>query len=141
MQRILSQMRNATFDNALSNPLEMHGFVQAGLPVNVVAHIAAGLGLRVDEFAALCGMSRATFHRKNTAKAKLGRMESDMVARYALLLHHATEVFSDAEAAAKWLREPQIGLGGALPIDFAQSTQGFQEVEKLLTRIEYSVYA
>lgn len=134
-------MRTATLDDALSNPLAMHGFIQAGLPVNVVAHIAAGLGLRVDEFAALCGMSRATFHRKKTAKAKLGRMESDLVARYASLLHHATEVFSDAEAAGKWLREPQIGLGGAVPIDFAQSTQGYQEVEKLLTRIDYSVYA
>jgi len=138
---MLSQMRTATFDSALSNPLEMHGFIQAGLPVNVVAHIAAGLGLRVDEFAALCGMSRATFHRKKTAKAKLGRMESDMVARYASLLNHATEVFSDPAAAGKWLREPQIGLGGAVPIDFAQSTQGYQEVEKLLTRIDYSVYA
>jgi putative toxin-antitoxin system antitoxin component (TIGR02293 family) len=134
-------MRTATFDSALSNPLEMHGFIQAGLPVNVVAHIAAGLGLRTEEFASLCGMSRATFHRKKTAKAKLGRMESDMVARYASLLNHAAEVFSDPEAGGKWLREPQIGLGGAVPIDFAQSTQGYQEVEKLLTRIDYSVYA
>jgi putative toxin-antitoxin system antitoxin component (TIGR02293 family) len=141
VQLILSQMRTATFDSALSNPLEMHGFIQAGLPVNVVAHIAAGLGLRTEEFASLCGMSRATFHRKKTAKAKLGRMESDMVARYASLLNHAAEVFSDSEAGAKWLREPQIGLGGAVPIDFAQSTQGYQEVEKLLTRIDYGVYA
>jgi len=30
------------------------------------------IGLKVDEFAALCGMSRATFHRKKAAKAKLG---------------------------------------------------------------------
>lgn len=134
-------MRTATFDSALSNPLAMHGLIQAGLPVNVVAHIATGLGLRTEEFASLCGMSRATFHRKKTAKAKLGRMESDMVARYASLLNHAAEVFSDPEAAGKWLREPQIGLGGIVPIDFAQSTQGYQEVEKLLTRIDYSVYA
>ena len=134
-------MRTATFDSALSNPLELHGFIQAGLPVNVVAHTAAGLGLRVDEFAALCGMSRATFHRKKTAKTRLGRMESDLVARYASLLNHATGVFSDPAAAGKWLREQQIGLGGAVPIDFAQSTQGYQEVEKLLTRIDYGVYA
>jgi putative toxin-antitoxin system antitoxin component (TIGR02293 family) len=141
MQEILSQMRTATFEAALSHPLELHGFIQAGLPVNVVAHIAAGLGLRVDEFAALCGMSRATFHRKKTAKAKLGRLESDLVARYASLLKHATTVFADAEAAGNWLREKQIGLGGAVPIELAQTTQGYQEVEKLLTRIDYSVYA
>jgi putative toxin-antitoxin system antitoxin component (TIGR02293 family) len=137
----MSQMRTDAFDAALSNPLELHGFIQAGLPINVVAHIAVGIGLKVDEFAALCGMSRATFHRKKAAKAKLGRLESDMVARYASLLKHATEVFSDAEAAGKWLREKQIGLGGAVPIEFAQTTQGYQEIEKLLTRIDYSVYA
>lgn len=134
-------MKTATFDAALSNPLELHGFIQAGLPVNVVAHIAVGIGLKVDEFAALCGMSRATFHRKKTGKAKLGRLESDLVARYASLLKHATEVFSDAEAAGHWLREKQIGLGGAVPIELAQTTQGYQEVEKLLTRLDYGVYA
>lgn len=134
-------MRTAAFETALSNPLEIHGFIQAGLPVNIIAHIAAGLGLKVDELAALCGMSRATLHRKMAAKAKLGRLESDLVARYASLLHHATEVFSDAEAAGKWLREKQIGLGGAVPISLAQSTQGYQEVEKLLTRVDYGVYA
>ena len=134
-------MRLATFETALSNPLEIHGFILAGLPVNMIAHIAAELGLKVDELAALCGMSRATLHRKMAAKAKLGRMESDLVARYASLLHHATEVFSDSEAAGKWLREKQIGLGGAVPIRLAQSTQGYLEVEKLLTRVDYGVYA
>ena len=134
-------MRTATFETALSNPLAIHGFVQAGLPVNLIAHLAGGLGLKVDEFAALCGMSRATLHRKRSAKARLGRMESDLVARYASLLRHATEVFSDSEAAGRWLREKQIGLGGAVPIGLAQSTHGYQEVEKLLTRIDHGVYA
>jgi putative toxin-antitoxin system antitoxin component (TIGR02293 family) len=134
-------MRLATFDAALSKPLELHGFIQAGLPVSLVGHIAIGIGLKVDEFASLCGMSRATFHRKKTAKAKLGPLESDMVARYASLLKHATDVFGDADAAGSWLREQQIGLGGAVPIDLAQTTQGYQEVEKLLTRIDHGVYA
>ncbi len=134
-------MRHATFEAALSHPLEIHGFIQAGLPVDLLARIADELGLKAEAFAALCGMSRATFHRKKTTRAKLGRMESDLVARYASLLRHATEVFSEPGAASQWLREKQIGLGGAVPLDLAQSTQGYQEVEKLLTRIDYGVYA
>jgi putative toxin-antitoxin system antitoxin component (TIGR02293 family) len=134
-------MRCEAFDEALSHPLDLHRFIQAGLPVQVVVHVAAGLGLKPEDLAARCGMSRATFHRKKTAKAKLGRSESDLVARHASLLHHAAGVFEDPGAAAAWLREPQLGLGGAVPLDLAQSTLGFQEVAKLLTRIDYGVYA
>jgi putative toxin-antitoxin system antitoxin component (TIGR02293 family) len=91
--------------------------------------------------AALCGVSRATFHRKKSSGAKLGHFESDMLARYAALLDRAKDVFEDPKAAAEWLRTPQVGLGGTAPIDLAQTTQGYREVEKLLTRIDYGVYA
>lgn len=134
-------MRHEVFDEAVANPLALHRLIQSGLPVDVVAHIAAALGLKAEDLAARCGISRATFHRKKTARAKLGRIESDLVARHASLLHHAKGVFEDAGAASKWLREPQVGLGGAVPLDLAQSTQGYQEVAKLLTRIDYGVYA
>jgi Protein of unknown function (DUF2384) len=44
-------------------------------------------------------------------------------------------------ARTPWLNCPQIGLGGAVPLEFAQTTFGFREVEKLLTRIDHGVYA
>ncbi len=47
----------------------------------------------------------------------------------------------DEDAARQWLGCPQIGLGNAVPLDCAQTTFGFREVEKLLTRIDHGVYA
>ena len=134
-------MRHSPLASALRQPLELHALIEKGLPVSLLDGLAAGLGLSVESFAALCGLSRATFHRKKAQKAKLGHFESDMVARYATLVQHATDTFEDEAAAAQWLRTPQVGLGGAVPLDLAQSTQGFQEIERLLTRIDFGVYA
>ena len=134
-------MRHNTFAAALANPLQLHGLIEKGLPVALLDYVATALGLNVEAVAELCGLSRATFHRKKAAQAKLGHFESDMLARYAVLLKHAADVFEDATAAGQWLRTAQIGLGGKVPIELAQTTQGYQEVEKLLTRIDYGVYA
>jgi putative toxin-antitoxin system antitoxin component (TIGR02293 family) len=134
-------MSHRNFTAALAHPLQLHGLIQKGLPVTLLDHIAAALDLKVETVAGLCGLSRATFHRKKAARARLGQFESDMLARYATLLKHGTEVFEDAAAAGEWLRTAQVGLGGQVPIQLAQTTQGYQEVEKLLTRIDYGVYA
>src|SRR6266702_2931213 len=56
------------------------------------------------------------------------------------LLTHATSVFGDLERARTWLKHPQVGLGGAIPLDYASTEAGAREVENWLERIEYSVY-
>lgn len=134
-------MRHDAQALTVTDPLALHAQIEKGLPLSLLDTLAGALGLKVETMAALCGMSRATFHRKKAAKAKLGEFESDRAARYAALVRHATEVFTDEKAAADWLRTAQVGLGGAKPIDLAKTTQGYQEVEKLLTRIDHSVYA
>ena len=60
--------------------------------------------------------------------------------RFAMLLSKAITVFGSQDEANKWLKSPQFGLGGAVPLDFAKSEVGAREVEKLLGRIEYGVY-
>jgi putative toxin-antitoxin system antitoxin component (TIGR02293 family) len=125
----------------LTNPLELHAQIEKGLPVSLLDRLAAALGVKVEAMAALCGLSRATCHRKKATRARLGEFESDRAARYAALLKHAGTVFGESAAAAEWLRSGQVGLGGAKPIDLAKTTQGYQEVDKLLTRIDHGVYA
>jgi len=62
------------------------------------------------------------------------------VIRFSRLVRHATKVFGDVERAREWLKHPQLGLGGAVPLDYAGTETGAREVENLLGRIEYSVY-
>ena len=41
----------------------------------------------------------------------------------------------------RWLTSPQVGLGGAIPLEYAETEVGAREVENLLGRIEYGVYS
>ena len=64
-----------------------------------------------------------------------------MVVRISLLLENATSVFGYVEKARAWLKHPQYGIGGAVPLEYAQTEVGAREVDDLLGRIDYSVYS
>ena len=41
----------------------------------------------------------------------------------------------------RWLTSRQFGLGGAVPLEYAETEVGAREVEDLLGRIEHGVYS
>src|SRR5206468_8275267 len=53
----------------------------------------------------------------------------------------ATKLFGGVEKARAWLKHPQYGLGGVVPLDYATTETGAREVENLLGRVEYSAYS
>jgi putative toxin-antitoxin system antitoxin component (TIGR02293 family) len=118
-----------------------HDEVMAGFPFAAVNEAAEAYGITPSEMAERIGVSRSTFHRKRKGKAKLSKHESDALARHTTLLNKAALVFGgDRDSARQWMACPQLGLGGAIPVELARTTAGFQEVETLLTRIQYGVY-
>jgi putative toxin-antitoxin system antitoxin component (TIGR02293 family) len=114
--------------------------IHEGLPVRDLAVLQTQLDMPMERLAPKLGISRATLNRR-LAKGKLEPEESDRVVRFARLLGKAIEVFETAEKARLWLNSAQIGLGGVVPLDYAQTEVGAREVEDLLGRIEYSVYS
>lgn len=119
-----------------------HDDIVAGLRVAAVNEAAEEYGITPAEMAKRIGVPRSTFHRKLRRNALLSGHESDALARHSSLMRKAVSVFAgDKGAARQWLGAPQVGLGGAIPSEFAGTTFGFREVEKLLTRINYGVYA
>jgi putative toxin-antitoxin system antitoxin component (TIGR02293 family) len=97
------------------------------------------IDLPFEQLAAKLCISRSTLQRRKIA-GRLSPDESDKVMRLSRLLEHATNVFGDIERARAWLKFPQRGLGGAIPLDYAETEVGAREVDNLLGRIEYSVY-
>jgi putative toxin-antitoxin system antitoxin component (TIGR02293 family) len=49
-------------------------------------------------------------------------------------------VFDDPQLARKWLKEPSWALGDVIPLQYADTELGAQEVEDLLGRIEHGVF-
>jgi putative toxin-antitoxin system antitoxin component (TIGR02293 family) len=137
------ERRTVLGDAVTVTPAEEHVEILKGIPITGVKQIAGKLGLTWDDLAKRCGLSRSTFRRKLKQRNwRLNAVESDALARYARLHAKAREVFAgDEEAARTWLHSSQPGLGNAVPLEFARTTVGYREVEKLLTRIDLGVYA
>lgn len=125
-----------------SNPLpdKVVDVVQAGLDFGELEALREQLDLPMDQLTATLGLSRATLHRRK-ALGRLTTDESDKIVRFARLLGHAVHLFGGLDEARQWLKAPQRGLGGAAPLDYAQTEVGAREVENLLGRIDYGVYS
>ena len=129
--QLFAELRNA-------NPGTLIERIRAGLPLADLELLRRSLGLPFERLTEKLGMSRATLHRRK-ATGRLAPDESDKVVRFAALFNRAVDVFGDVESARAWLGHPQVGLGGEIPLDYAQTEIGAREVEKLLGRIDYGV--
>jgi putative toxin-antitoxin system antitoxin component (TIGR02293 family) len=114
--------------------------LKSGLPVEELDDLRRSLDLPMDKLLPRLGLSKATFHRRKAA-GRLDMAESDRVVRFARLLGLAAAVLESLETGRRWLASPQVGLGGATPLEFAETEVGAREVENLLGRLEYGVYS
>src|SRR5947207_12913115 len=137
-------MKTATLEKKTATgkavpPAELIQRIQKGLRFSELKTLQDTLDLPFEKLAAKLCISRSTLQRRKAA-GRLSPDESDKVVRFSRLLRHATAVFGDAERARAWLKHPQVGLGGALPLDYASTEAGAREVEDLLGRSEDRVY-
>ncbi len=121
-------------------PSKLIKVLRAGLPVKELQDLQATLDVPMEKLVPMLGISRATLHRRKF-QGRLDQSESDRVIRFARLMGKAVEVFESKEGARQWLRAPQFGLGGAVPLEYAETEVGAREVENLLGRVEYGVYS
>jgi putative toxin-antitoxin system antitoxin component (TIGR02293 family) len=137
-------MKTAAVEKKMSSakpkhPTELIRKIQKGLRFSELETLQSTIDLPFEQLAAKLAISRSTLQRRKAA-GRLSPDESDKVVRLSRLLEHATKVFGDIERARAWLKFPQRGLGGAVPLDYAETEVGAREVDNLLGRIEYSVY-
>ena len=124
---------------AYGSPTVLLEDLKKGLPFDELVALRAILEMPMEKLAGMLGISKATLHRRK-AVGKLDVTESDRVVRYARLMGLATQVLESPENARLWLSAPKVGLGGAIPLEYAETEFGAREVEDLLGRIEYGVY-
>ena len=132
-------VKTKTHSPKAKHPSELIRKIQKGLRFSELETLQNSIDLPFEQLAAKLAISRSTLQRRKVA-GRLSPDESDKVMRLSRLLEHATNVFGDIEKARAWLKFPQRGLGGAVPLDYAETEVGAREVDNLLGRIEYSVY-
>ena len=114
--------------------------IKEGLPFAELEKLQEYLAIPMEQLAEKLSISKATLQRRKQS-GKLDTNQSDRLVRYQRLIQQAKEALEGAENARIWLKSPQVGLGGATPLDFADTEYGAREVENLLGRIAYGVYS
>ena len=122
-----------------ATPGEWVARIQSGLPAASAFAFKRALALTNEELASVLGVSPRTLARLD-AKSHLDPVSGDRLVRSARLFAIATEVLEEEQAAARWLKAPQRALGGAVPLELAQTDVGSRAVEALLGRMEHGVY-
>jgi putative toxin-antitoxin system antitoxin component (TIGR02293 family) len=132
-------LEKKTASTKAKHPTDLIRQIQKGLRFSELKTLQDSIDMPFEQLAAKLSISRSTLQRRKAA-GRLSPDESDKVVRFSRLFKHATRVFGDVDRARAWLKHPQFGLGGAVPLDYASTETGAREVENLLGRIEYSVY-
>lgn len=114
--------------------------IRSGLPAASALAFKQALDLTNEQLASVLGVSLRTVARLDPARSHLDAVSGDRLVRSARLFAIAEEVLEEARAAAQWLKSPQRALGGAVPLELAQTDVGSRAVEALLGRMEHGVY-
>ena len=133
-------LEKKTYIAKAKHPTELIRKIQKGLRFTELETLQNSIDLPFEQLAAKLSISRSTLQRRKAA-GRLSPDESDKVIRFSRLVRQAADFFGDIEKARAWLKHPQYGLGGAVPLDYARTEAGAREVENLLGRMKYGVYS
>jgi putative toxin-antitoxin system antitoxin component (TIGR02293 family) len=114
--------------------------IERGLPWSDAEALAGAFDISLERVASLLDIPQATFFRRKKG-GRFTKQESDHLLRFARLWWIACDVFENEEGARAWLKMPQFGLRGAIPLEYAATEAGAREVEDLLRRIDFGLLA
>jgi putative toxin-antitoxin system antitoxin component (TIGR02293 family) len=133
-------LEKKTVSAKAKHPAELIRRIQKGLSFSELKALQNSIDIPFEQLAAKLSISRSTLQRRKAA-GRLSPDESDKVLRFSRLLRQAADLFGDIDKGRAWLKHPQYGLGGAVPLDYAETEIGAREVENLLGRMKYGVYS
>lgn len=130
--------RSVSAKKAKPSPSRKLKVAPPGLAFGEFEALRRQLDLSLEELTVRLGLSRAAIEKRKTA-GRLTPDESGKVVCFARLLGHAVHLFGGLDEARRWLKAPQSGLHGAVPLDYAKTDLGAREVENLLTQLAYGL--
>ncbi|HEY3756801.1 MAG TPA: antitoxin Xre/MbcA/ParS toxin-binding domain-containing protein [Opitutaceae bacterium] len=123
-----------------ADPAEAEKNILAGLHWSEAEQLAEFLEVPVTRLGEILQIPPATMARRKTS-GHFSTAESEKIVRLARLYFLAEQATGSPAGARSWLKRPQFGLNGRVPLEAARLEVGARTVETLLGRIHHGVLA
>ncbi|MBK7427065.1 MAG: DUF2384 domain-containing protein [Saprospiraceae bacterium] len=125
-----------------SSPMERVEIIRQGIPFSSIERISDRLNRPVKAVLSLVGMPQTTYNKKKSERSLLDSRDSELIVHITELLDFGIEVFNkEEEKFQRWLKKPNLSLGGHTPESLLDTITGIDEVRNSLNRIEYGNFA
>lgn len=125
-----------------STPMDRVNLIRQGLPYESIEVLCHRVDSPIKDILQLLGIPQTTYNKKKKDKDLLTGRDSEVVLVITELLDFGLEVFNqEKEKFQRWLKKPNLSLGGVTPESLFDSLTGIQEVRNTLNRLEYGIMA
>lgn len=121
-----------------SNNIERVAIIREGIPFGTLEVLSKQLNKSIKYILELVGLPQTTYNKKKNEGALLDSRHSEWVVFLTELINYGVEVFNkEEEKFQRWLKKPNVSLGGHTPESMLDTLTGIHEVESCLNRLEY----
>ena len=125
-----------------SNKMERVDIIRDGIPYSSIELISDRLDRPIKTVLSIVGIPQTTYNKKKAEESLLDSRDSELILLITELLDHGLEVFNEEkEKFQRWLKKPNLSLGGHSPESLLDTTTGIDEVHFALNRIEFGNFA
>ena len=126
----------AVLGRRLSRDVDLQAAIREGFPHKVIEELMEAADLSIKELAACLDVSPRSLQRRRR-QGRLARHESDRIYRLARILALAKSSLGRRDVATRWLKPPNLALGGNTPLAVIDTEVGARAVEHVLGRIAF----
>ena len=121
-----------------SNKMERVGIIRQGIPYDSIEVISRRLNRPVKSVLTIVGLAQTTYNKKKSEHSLLDRRDSELILLIIELIDCGLDVFNNEEEKfQRWLKKPNLALGGNSPESMLDTMTGINEVKFGLNRLEF----
>ena len=121
-----------------TNKMERVGIIREGVPYDSIEVISKRLNRPVKSVLSLVGLAQTTYNKKKSEHSLLDSRDSELILLITELIDYGLDVFNNEEEKfQRWLKKPNLALGGNSPESMLDTMTGINEVKYGLNRLEF----
>ncbi len=119
----------------------MQSALNEKLQYQTVKDTASRYGLNRNGIREILGISESTQFRYEKHNPVLKPHQADRWARFSRIVQQACDLFEDQAETKRWLSTPKRDLGDRTPLEALTTDAGSIQVEQMLYRAAYGIFA